>query len=132
MLMLLLLKVILGLGILLSIYALHVERNLKKKSYQAACDFSERVSCSKAFSSPYGHLFGLSNAFFGLLFYFGMYALLLFHLQFLFFMGAFCSVFGSFYLAYLSYVKLKTFCLVCTSIYLVNILLLILSTLLLF
>lgn len=132
MLTILLLKIVLALGVLLSLYALHVERNMKKKSYAAACDLSEHVSCSKAFSSPYGHLFGVSNAFFGLLFYAGMYVLLLLSQHSLFFIGAFCSVLGSFYLAYVSYVKLKTYCVVCTGIYVVNILLLILSTRLLF
>ena len=33
------------------------------------------------------------------------------------------SVLGSFYLAYILYFKIKTFCVVCTSIYAVNVLL---------
>lgn len=40
------------LGILLSLYAFHVEReNARDPSYKALCDVSSSISCSKVFSS---------------------------------------------------------------------------------
>ena len=42
------------LGILLSIYAYHVETNIHSDpSFRALCDISEHMSCSKVFSSRY-------------------------------------------------------------------------------
>ena len=40
------------LGLLASIYAYHVETSKERDStYQAACDISETISCSKVFTS---------------------------------------------------------------------------------
>ncbi len=115
-----------AIGILLSLYTLYVEHRLKKDhSYKAVCDINDRMSCSKTFESPYGRIFGISNAYPGLLFYLVVIGLT-YYLQFEFLL--YITVFGllfSAYLAYLLYFKLKHFCLVCHGIYLVNILLLI-------
>ena len=129
--MIFVLKTLLLIGFLLSLYAVRVEQRLREKNFTALCDINEQISCSKAFSSSYGHLlFGISNSILGSFFYAGMYALLLLQQHLLFFLGAVFSVIGSVYLAYRSYITLKTYCLVCTSIYLVNILLLAFSYLL--
>lgn len=41
-----------ALGVLISIYAFHVEtRHEEDPNYEALCDISERVSCTKVFSS---------------------------------------------------------------------------------
>ncbi len=39
-------------GILLSAYALYVDRKIDRKAdYKAVCDINDRVSCSRAFKS---------------------------------------------------------------------------------
>ncbi|MBS3170987.1 hypothetical protein J4449_00065 [Candidatus Woesearchaeota archaeon] len=86
-------------GLLISLYAFKIEYTLKRnKKYKALCEFNEKVSCFKAIKSKYGHLALVTLGFL-----------------------------GSIYLAYLSLIKLKTLCLICNSIYLINILLLIFS-----
>ncbi len=115
-------------GALLSLYALKVERKMSTAgSYRAVCDINDHVSCTKAFSSPYGHVFGVPNSLLGL----GFYAFVLvvsftvYSAYLVYFTTP--SLLFSVYLAYLSYVKMKNYCLVCNGIYLINILLLVLS-----
>ena len=126
--MILALKVISVVGFLLSIYAYYVEKKSEKnKEYKAICDLSENMSCNKAFTSEYGKLMGISNSIYGIFFYILILLLIQYnYLNYVFYL-ALLSVLGSIYLAYISYFKLKNFCLVCTSIYTVNILLLIFS-----
>jgi len=112
-------------GLLLSLYAGYVERAFKKnEAYKAACDLSDRVSCTRTFASPYATLFGISNAYLGILFYTGMLLLALGGYTTLAFIGAVGSIAASLLFAYILYFKIKTLCVVCTSIYVVNILLL--------
>ena len=93
-------------GMFLSLYARHVERNVKrKKHYKALCDIDDHISCTKAFSSEYGHLLGVSNSVMGLLFYvavfiiaFTSYAPYIFYLSLV-------SLMISAYLAYTLYTK---------------------------
>ena len=116
------------LGLFLSCYALYVEWKTKKtRHYHAICDFSNHFSCSTAFTSPYGKLFGLPNAFYGILLYtlltlLSVYALI----PFIFYLAVLACI-SSVGLAYISYYKLKNFCAVCTSIYIINIALLLVS-----
>ncbi|KAG8223297.1 hypothetical protein J437_LFUL001171 [Ladona fulva] len=54
------------LGILLSYYAYVIETNKEKdESYEAMCDISEHMSCSKAFMSNYGKGFGIMGPLLG-------------------------------------------------------------------
>ncbi|XP_061559387.1 vitamin K epoxide reductase complex subunit 1-like protein 1 isoform X1 [Phycodurus eques] len=54
------------LGILLSLYAFHVEREkARDPTYKAMCDVSSSISCSKVFSSRWGRGFGLLGSIFG-------------------------------------------------------------------
>ncbi|MED6276709.1 Vitamin K epoxide reductase complex subunit 1-like protein 1 [Characodon lateralis] len=54
------------LGILLSLYAFHVEREkARDPTYMAMCDVSSSISCSKVFSSRWGRGFGLLGSIFG-------------------------------------------------------------------
>jgi len=115
-------------GILLSVYAFYVEKKtLKSKEYKAVCDINDAISCSKAFSSKYGHTLGISNSVYGFFFYI-VVILLAFYSQmnYVFYLSILSLIF-SVYLAYNLYFKLKDFCLVCTGIYIVNILILIFS-----
>ena len=115
-------------GLLLSAYSLYVEKKTKKStSYKAACDISDKISCTKAFTSEYSSFAGLSNSLYGLFLYLFILALTLYgDGRIIFFISVF-AVIGSIYLAYISYFKLKNFCVVCTPIYLINLLLLVLS-----
>jgi len=115
-------------GFLLSVYAFFIEKKSKEsKNYKAVCDISEGVSCTKAFRSEYGKILGVSNSFFGMIFYVAVFILAyLNYLNYVFYLSV-VAIIGSIYLAYILYFKLKNLCLVCTGIYLVNILLLIFS-----
>ena len=123
-----LIQIISIIGFLLSIYALYVEiKSSKNREYKAICDLRENMSCNKAFSSKYGKTAGLSNSIYGIFFYIIIFLLSYYSYNNLIFYLAVFSFLGSIYLAYISYSKLKNFCLVCTAVYIVNILLLISS-----
>ncbi|HIH38588.1 vitamin K epoxide reductase family protein [Candidatus Woesearchaeota archaeon] len=116
------------LGLLLSLYALYIEKRAEKqKGYKAACDFNNKMSCTKAFTSKYGKTFGLPNSVYGMAFYLLIIILSFFNQVRIIQVLAFLAVLGSCCLAYMLYVKLRDVCIVCTAIYIVNILLLILS-----
>lgn len=117
------------LGFFAALYAYMIERKAKHlPDYKAICDIKESMSCTKAFTSSYGHLFGISNAVGGLFFYAALLLLTFLGLKEYLFYLTLISLFGTLYLAYLSYVKMKNFCVVCHIIYLINILLFIFAT----
>ena len=114
-------------GLLVSAYAYVTELNLhKNKDYHALCDINNRISCSRAFMSKYGKMFGISNSLGGIFFYLTVIVLSFFNPIYVFYLSI-IAVLGSIVLAYFSYIKLRTFCLVCTAAYLINILLFIFS-----
>lgn len=113
-------------GILLSVYAYYVEIKSKEKNYHAGCDISNKISCTKIFNSRYGKLVGVSNSLLGIIFYFVVIVLFYIRFELIFYMTL-LSVLGSLYLAYLQFFRIKSFCLVCSSVYILNILLLIFS-----
>lgn len=112
-------------GLLLSCYTWYVTYRFEKsKAYKAVCDFNERMSCTKVFTSKYGVIFGIPNHFYGIGFYLAVFFLdLLGYHQIVLYM-AIASIALSVYLAYASLIKEKNFCLVCNAVYLVNALLL--------
>ncbi len=115
-------------GIVISIYAYTVEMNISKNpEYKPACDISDKISCSRVMRSGYGKLFGISNALIGVAFYAVVFVLACFSAAALIFYLSIAAVIASIGLAYISYFKVKSFCLVCTSVYVVNVLLLIVS-----
>ena len=121
------------LGLVVSWYAYTVERNLKvNTNYHPFCDISDSMSCTKAFMSPSGHLLGISNALGGIMFYTLLFALTFLASSDLIFYLTLASFWGTIYLAYVSYVKMRNFCLVCNLIYIINVLLFIFGTRLLF
>ncbi len=126
--MIIALRLIIALGLILSLYSFYVEKKIaKNKKYSPLCDISSKASCKKSFTSKYGHIFLVSNSLLGIGFY--LVALLLTFSSFasLIFYMALPSMLMTLYLAYISFFIQKNFCLVCTSIYLVNILVLILA-----
>nr|ABF18247.1 vitamin K epoxide reductase complex subunit 1 [Aedes aegypti] len=130
-------------GFLLSLYTSYVEiRAERDHSYEAMCDISERISCTKVFTSPYGRGFGLvgpllgedsplniPNGFFGIFYYFLVAGLSFSNSIRLtrpttYLIGL--SNLMSIYLAYLLYFVLEDLCIVCVSTYAVNLVSLIL------
>lgn len=113
-------------GFLVSSYAYYIEHEAKThKGYKAICDLTESMSCAKAFTSSFGNIGGISNSLGGIVFY-----VLLFILSYTSYASyirwlAVASIIGSVFLAYISYFKLKNFCIICTTIYFVNIALLV-------
>ncbi len=115
-------------GIVISIYAYTVEMNISKNpEYKPACDLSDKISCSRVMASGYGKMLGISNALIGVAFYSLVFILACFSAATLIFYLSIAAVLVSIGLAYISYFRIKSFCLVCTSVYVVNILLLIVS-----
>ncbi|OCT95078.1 vitamin K epoxide reductase complex subunit 1-like protein 1 [Xenopus laevis] len=132
------------LGIVLSIYAFHVEREKERDpGYKAICDFNEWVHCSTVLSSRWGRGFGMlgsifgkdslinqPNSVFGLVFYLlqmvlGMTVSAVAALVLM--TSSIVSVVGSVYLAYILYFVLKDFCVICVITYLLNFILLIIN-----
>lgn len=117
-----------SLGFLMSLYGYRVEQELKSYAhFKPACDISDSVSCSKAFNSKYNKLFGVSNTLTGMIFYAVIMMLAACDYAYLIFVASLASVGMSIIFAYLLYFKIKSICIVCTSVYVINILLLILS-----
>lgn len=114
-------------GFLFSLYFLFVKRKKTlNKDYKAFCDLSDRISCSKAANSKYSNLLVFPNAFFGVIFYIlvVIFAFLGFY-SYIFYLALMASLL-SLYLIYIS-IKIKVFCPVCVSIYVINFLMLIVS-----
>lgn len=117
--------IISAIGFGVSLYAFFVERELRRnQAYKAACDLSDVISCTKPLLSPYGKLLGFSNTILGMAFYAAMMMAACADAVPLIWYGAVASCIASVGFAYLLYVKIRTVCLICTSIYLVNIALL--------
>jgi vitamin-K-epoxide reductase (warfarin-sensitive) len=123
--MILSIVILAGIGLGLSLYAYYVERNLDKNpNYKAACDLSDTVSCSKVIRSPYATLFFVSNALLGAVYYIVLGLLALINQTTLVLVMTALGFLASLGLAYILYAKIKSLCLICTSIYVVNVLLL--------
>ncbi|KAL2077973.1 hypothetical protein ACEWY4_025658 [Coilia grayii] len=124
-------------GLLLSVYALHVE--LSKESdpkYIAMCDLADSVSCSKVFTSRWGRGFGLvqlfvpvdsvlnqPNSVLGIIFYtlqLGLGQTASIRGALFLVVSSWVSVAGSVYLAGILVLVLGDFCVVCVSTYIVN------------
>ncbi|XP_072889513.1 vitamin K epoxide reductase complex subunit 1-like protein 1 isoform X1 [Hemitrygon akajei] len=129
-----------GLGLVLSVYAYHVETSKERDAaYRAMCDLSESISCSKVFTSRWGRGFGLLGTFLGqdsiLNQPNSVYGLLFYLLQLLLsltgsavaavvlLLTSLVSLAGSLYLAYILVFVLRDLCLVCVTTYVLNLLL---------
>lgn len=115
-------------GIAVSIYAYMIEVNVAANpEYKPACDLSNTVSCTRVMGGPYAKLVGISNALIGVAFYSLLFVLASFSAVMIVFYLSLASVLVSIVLAYITYFKLRSICLVCTSIYIINVLLLLVS-----
>ncbi|MEO8522245.1 MAG: vitamin K epoxide reductase family protein [Acidobacteriota bacterium] len=102
-------------------------RLLTNPGYTSFCDVNATVSCTQAYLSQYGSLFGVPVAIFGVLFF--LLVLLLVGLggrqassvrdsvpAYVFALSTVALAF-SLYLAWASYIQLKTFCMLCAATY---------------
>src|SRR4029077_16459650 len=105
-------------------YAYYLDYKLQaNQNYNAACDINDQMSCTKVAKSPYSKTFGIPNALLGLAYYALIIGLVLTnqpqYLGYLVVGGLLATA----YYAYLLFFVIKTICLVCTSTYIVNVLL---------
>ena len=112
-------------GLLISLCTRYLERSFEKdKNYKAFCDISLKVSCTRAFSSKHNKALGFRNSILGMLLYSVIIVLSILSLDKIILFISAISVVGSFFFAYFQY-KIRTFCTICTSTYIINILILI-------
>ncbi len=109
-------------GFCISLYAYFVDQNLKKDpNYQPVCNISDRISCTKPITSPYGKLLGFSNSYLGLVYYPILALLAIVGNDISLLVLATGSLLFTLYLAYILFTKIKSLCLICLTIYAVNI-----------
>ncbi len=117
-------NIIMGLAIVgfaISLYTYFIEQKIKiDTQYKPVCDLSDRISCSRPIKSEYSNIFFFSNAIAGMLFYALMFLLAWLGRINLLLISAIGSCIFSCILAYLLYFKVKAFCLLCTSLYIIN------------
>ncbi|XP_077971530.1 vitamin K epoxide reductase complex subunit 1-like [Styela clava] len=132
-------------GLTLSIYANYVSKAKQSSTdYEAFCDISESISCSKIFTSEYGAGFGflhhivgkdsplnISNSIFGILFY-SLQIVGIFQnnrlLNKILLWLSVVTVLMCIYLGYVLAYILHDFCVVCVTTYVINFCLLILNS----
>lgn len=120
--------VIASLGLVISAYAYFVEQKMKQDhTYKPMCDISDRISCSKPFASRYGALLGVANSLVSAFFYLVIILLAFLGMKKLIFLVAIVACCASLVFAYILFVKIRVFCVVCFSIYVIDGLLLWLS-----
>jgi len=116
------------LGFCIALYVFLLERKVRQQpDYKAVCDLSDKISCTKPIRSPYGYLFYVSNGTAGVLLYAILAILAAFDMRVLVLIAAIVASLVSLFLAYLLYFKIKALCLLCTSLYIINFIILYLS-----
>lgn len=109
-------------GLCISVYGIMVERKvLQNEQYKAACDISDMVSCTKIFVSPYNKLLGISNIWASLIYYCAILCLAVIGFVDVLFILSCIGLVTSVVFAYILYFKIRTVCLICTSLYIINI-----------
>jgi vitamin-K-epoxide reductase (warfarin-sensitive) len=112
-------------GFAISLYGYITEQKVKKDAaFKAACDISDKVSCTKVMLSPYADLFFFSTFGIALVYYAFIGILAAFNLINIIFFASIASCLLSCYLAYLLFFKIKLLCVLCVSLYVVNFLML--------
>ena len=115
-------------GLLVSAYGYFIEKQIEKNpTYKPICDISEKISCSKPFLSPYGKVMNISNTVFGIIFYTTLLVFSVLEYKMFLFYLSIIAVAVSVYLAYILYFKIRSFCLLCSAIYGINLGLLLVS-----
>lgn len=132
-------------GTLISSYGFYVEHRVESnENYEAMCDISEKISCTKVFSTEYGKGFGVvgkvlgedsalnvPNGVFGLIFYTTILVTAFSKCGKVAEVQKWMAVASnllSVYLAYLLYFVIQNLCVVCVGLYIVNGFLLVFSS----
>jgi len=110
-----------GVGLVVSLYAYMMEKKIQENSsYKPSCDITNKISCSRALNSPYSKTLGISNTIIGMAYYVFILIAELFSLSMLVSLSVIAGAIATLFLAYVLYVKVKSYCLVCTTIYIIN------------
>lgn len=113
-------------GLAISIYGINVERSIRENNfYKPACDISSKISCSRPILSEYNKMLGISNIWASALYYCAIIISAFMELPMLPLILSIAGVAVSVTFAYILYFKIRSFCLICTSLYIVNIALMI-------
>lgn len=105
---------------LLFFYLYYVGREVRKDSfYKAVCDINEPITCTGVLKTRYATTFGIQNSILGI-----VYSLLIMYLASKGLLGfvfaiTIPAVCYSIYLIYVSYFKLKKYCIICHTAYVV-------------
>ena len=114
--------IIATIGLVISAYGITVEHQLQQDAeYKAACDISDAISCTRPFLSPYGKMLGISNIWASALYYCAMIMIAIMSLPTIALILAYAGVAVTIVFAYILYFKIRSLCLICTSLYAVNI-----------
>jgi len=109
-------------GLIISIYGIMVERKLQQDAqYKAACDISDMVSCTRPMLSEYNALLGISNSLAAALYYGAIIALVVLQQYQLLMLLVMAGLVATIIFAYILYFKIRSVCLICTSLYVINI-----------
>jgi len=110
------------LGLIISIYGIMVEYKIKQNGdYTAICDISDKISCTRPFLSPYKKMLGISNIWASAMYYGILFILALFHLKTTIFIITCIGIVVSIIFAYILFFKMRLICLICVSLYIINI-----------
>jgi len=111
-------------GLIVSLYGIFVERELQRNAdYKAACDISDYVSCTRPFLSPYAKILGISNSYASAIYYVIIMTIAVFGHGCLLMMATGIGMIATLFFAYILYCKIKSFCLICNTLYVINIIL---------
>lgn len=117
-----------NIGFIISLYLYLLEQKVKRDpQYKPFCDISDRISCTKPMQSAYNSLFYLPNSVVAMLFYILIEVLAVFGPHTVLIMAALIGCIGSCTLGYVLYFRIKSLCLLCTSLYIINFFILFLS-----
>ena len=110
------------LGLIIAIYGITVERKLKQDmQYKAVCDISDKISCTRPMLSQYNSMLGISNSLAAAIYYAIIIALALLQQKQLLLIAVFGGLVVTAVFAYILYFKIRSLCLICTSLYTINI-----------
>src|ERR1700722_6641544 len=110
-------------GFCLSLYLVLEERKIKQNAgYKPMCDISDQISCSKVIKSEYANLFIVSNPLIGVFYYVAILFLAAFKMISVLKIATFLGFLMSCYLMYILFHKIKTICVVCLTVDILNVL----------
>jgi vitamin-K-epoxide reductase (warfarin-sensitive) len=115
-------------GFIISMYTFFIEQRLKQEpDYKPACDINDRISCTKPIKSEYANLFYFSNAVLGMVYYLMVALLAYLNMGTLLVIATIGGCVASLVLASILFFKIESLCVLCISLYVINITLLILA-----